>query len=553
MKLTPIGLSARALVLSFSLTFALAFSFTILLPQTLHADTSSHFLWSDTRGFVAAGANCRIRAEDQVPFFISRKPNFQLNAFSKLTRLGFFGGFYSGKLLDRSLITAKDAPDPADGALIRVVSVARNATRPSALHISEAGDKGYLAKESLQDIVNFVIEVTNFPSMLNSTQLQTPLKTQRSFWQATTENEKIITLNCGESTRPVQYVLFDVYILTRMEPIARVGVNIDETKILGSINVYTPDEANLLVRAKEPVQNPPDTPGSGRADTPVPPTKNGKGAVNIPIAEGELEFVICTENKTTAVLDRNLKTKIFSANQFETVIPSQSWDEKRKLTHVEVQFPTRNGMLNSGWIPRSLVQLRSECAPLEKIEPSDENIAVDDSLNTLDKSISRKDCCKFPTLKRSSAPYTGGILQFRAKRNNGRRRHAGCDLYRSKGEPTVAVASGTILRGMYYFYQGVFALEVKHPKFIARYGEVLAKFPKGVAKGKNVVAGQTIGYIGKVNSGCCTPMLHFEMFRGSSHGSLTRRHLPPYDRRSDVMDPTNHLRQWEKAQFGRSI
>lgn len=90
------------------------------------------------------------------------------------------------------------------------------------------------------------------------------------------------------------------------------------------------------------------------------------------------------------------------------------------------------------------------------------------------------------------------------------------------------------------------------PQFIARYGEILGSAPKGIAKGKNVVAGQTVGWIGKVNSGCCTPMLHFELYKGTSRGPLSRYRSPPFDRRPDVMDPTELLRKWEKTQFGKS-
>ncbi|HEY8270450.1 MAG TPA: M23 family metallopeptidase [Pseudobdellovibrionaceae bacterium] len=529
------------------MVMALASAFAIFIPQSLFASVPSHFLWSDSKGLMTVEATCQLRHEEQNPFFISQKPNSQLNDYSKLKGLGFFGGWVSGKLLDRSLITAKEAPNAADDSQIRVLSVAKNATRPDVLHISEAGDEGYLAKESLQDIGNFVIEIKDAPAFLN---LKSPFRIQKSFWQAATEDEKFLAFTCGDIAAPVRYFLFEVYDLAHLDPVAQVGVNLAETKIWDSINVYTPEEANQVV--KEEAEHTPPAP-QPPTEVPLPsPQPPSEGQEDTPILEGELEYVICTEDKTTGIFAQDLKTKIFSANQFETVIPSQSWDEKRKTTHVEVQFPAREEMPRSGWIPRDLVQLRAECIPLKKTAPSDEDAPVDDSLTTLDPRVSRKDCCKFPTTQRSSQPYTSGILQFRAKRNKGKRRHAGCDLYRSKGEAAVAVASGTVLRGLYYFYQGVFAIEVKHPKFIARYGEVLGKYGPGVAKGKNVVAGQELGYIGKVNSGCCAPMLHFEMYKGSAHGPLTRHRVPPYDRRSDVMNPTDFLKQWEKVQFGQS-
>ncbi len=550
MKIMSIGLSALIIA--------------ILLPQSLFAGPIAPYIWSDSKGFLIADTSCQTKQIDQVPFFVSQKPNSQLNASSKLSRLNFLSAILPTNLVDRSLITATNAPNPADGSLVRVISVPKNANYLNSMNISKAGDTGYLAKESLQEIDNFIIEVIDLTP--STSQFKAPFHVQKSFWQASVNNEKFVTLVCGNITKPVSYVLFDIYDSTSTDPIAQVGLNPYETKILSSIYVYTSDEANQVIStevpAEEPTQKPLPSSGTGKnvrlaplKPTPPPPnspSKNPKDTIDVPISEGDLEYVICSEEKTSMVFGKDLKTPIFTAKQFESIIPSQSWDEKQKTTHLNVQFPNRKITPNTGWVPRSLVQLRSECAPLKKDSSSDENAIVNDSLKTLDPKVSQKDCCKFPTKQRPFESYTDGTQQFRAKRNKGKRRHAGCDLYRKKGEAAVAVASGTIIRRLYYFYQGVFALEVKHPKFIARYGELLGNAAKGVSKGKNVVAGQDIGYIGKVNSGCCAPMLHFEMYKGTSHGALTRYRLPPYDRRPDVMNPTDFLRLWEKSQFGKS-
>jgi murein DD-endopeptidase MepM/ murein hydrolase activator NlpD len=124
--------------------------------------------------------------------------------------------------------------------------------------------------------------------------------------------------------------------------------------------------------------------------------------------------------------------------------------------------------------------------------------------------------------------------------------HAACDLYRYKDEAMLSVAPGVVTRGLYYFYQGTYALEVKHDGgFIVRYGEVTGKSPSGTSKGSRLKMGQTLGYIAKVNSNCCNPMLHFELYKGNVTGPLSQSGNR-YQRRSDLMNPTDYLLSWMK-------
>ena len=140
---------------------------------------------------------------------------------------------------------------------------------------------------------------------------------------------------------------------------------------------------------------------------------------------------------------------------------------------------------------------------------------------------------------------------FEASRSGGRR-HAACDLYRTTNEAAVSVAAGKVVRSQYYFYQGTYAIEVEHVGGkVARYGEITGKSASGTGINQYVKAGQTIGYIGKVNSGCCTPMLHFEIYSGTADGDLTRSGNK-FNRRSDLLDPSPYLRDWERAKFGTS-
>ena len=38
------------------------------------------------------------------------------------------------------------------------------------------------------------------------------------------------------------------------------------------------------------------------------------------------------------------------------------------------------------------------------------------------------------------------------------------------GTPVLAIDDGVVINGPYSFYSGTYALEIKHPQFIARYG-----------------------------------------------------------------------------------
>src|SRR6266436_5255955 len=94
----------------------------------------------------------------------------------------------------------------------------------------------------------------------------------------------------------------------------------------------------------------------------------------------------------------------------------------------------------------------------------------------------------FPTLPASD--WIHSPRAFASNRNNGRRAHAGCDLYFEKGTWIYPIADGTVTRGPYPFYCETFALEVDHGDFLARYGEIQAR--TAVKEGDSVHAGEQI-------------------------------------------------------------
>ncbi len=71
----------------------------------------------------------------------------------------------------------------------------------------------------------------------------------------------------------------------------------------------------------------------------------------------------------------------------------------------------------------------------------------------------------------------------------------------------------------------------------------------GIKKGANVVAGQVIGHVGKMD-GIDESMLHLELYSGKETGPLTNRNNQPYNRRGDLINPTDIL---EKSQLKEEV
>ena len=109
------------------------------------------------------------------------------------------------------------------------------------------------------------------------------------------------------------------------------------------------------------------------------------------------------------------------------------------------------------------------------------------------------------------------------------------------GAPVRAMADGVVLR-VYGFYAGTWAVEVDHGDFIARYGEV-GKDGILVSKADKVLRGQQIGEVGKL-IGLNVSMLHLEMYgttESPNKSDLTQRGNPPFQRRNDLIDPTDSI------------
>lgn len=147
----------------------------------------------------------------------------------------------------------------------------------------------------------------------------------------------------------------------------------------------------------------------------------------------------------------------------------------------------------------------------------------------------------FPVPKWDRGDYKTTMRSFGWRRPGGRK-HAGVDLYAPAGTAVCAIADGVVIEDprAREFYDGVYAIVIKHNNCVVRYGEVDKRIPAEIKIGASVKEGQVIGYIGKMNTIKST-MLHFEMYKGTESGPLTRRDLPPFQRRSDLIDPTSFV------------
>jgi murein DD-endopeptidase MepM/ murein hydrolase activator NlpD len=286
-------------------------------------------------------------------------------------------------------------------------------------------------------------------------------------------------------------------------------------------------------------------------------TTTGKNPEGAKVVDGGLEYVACFSSGNLSVRNETLDKVLFKISPNDSVKLFQGWGENKKkktvsgkeYDFVRAQFPDEEeGDPDEGWLPEDFIKLKSECASALK-EEAEEKLR-DDAEASRDVDINGlndPNCCEFPLSKYTNS-FMGGMAEFGHKRGKGRRLHAACDLYQTRNAPISSVAGGTIIRSLYKFYQGTWAVEVKHQGgFVVRYGEMTGKSVKGQKNNKKVTRGQLVGYMGKVNSNCCEPMLHFELYSGKKKGSLSGN--GKYKRRSDLINPTKDLLKWRKEKF----
>ena len=147
----------------------------------------------------------------------------------------------------------------------------------------------------------------------------------------------------------------------------------------------------------------------------------------------------------------------------------------------------------------------------------------------------------FPFVLAPTKSYKTGMRKFGHRRDGGKRKHAGCDLYAPAGTAIRAMDDGVVMRPVETFYLGTNQLQIRHKDFVARYGEI-SHLAAGIDNGVAVKRGQVIAYVGTLTfkSGNTMSMLHLELYSGQGTGPLTVRDNV-YRRRGDLIDPTEIL------------
>lgn len=574
-----------------------ALTFSMLLAQSAMAQKTfqDNILWSDLKGLQKA-ENCTPVLLQSIPFFISEGADVEGKAVTIQ-----LADNTTKRISARSFVQILDKPEIHHTKSVKVIGANQtNRNKNSAVRDEE----GAVAENQLQVVDDYVLEIqkseddkklkNNFFDLSNT------------LWQVAKSKENYLSLACEKGSQIKYFVLFNAFNKGSDQAVAQVGVSANDTAIFKNIKVFSADEigrtqVNLGAKAEAPgASKKPQVITKGaysaildsarkafnsvvvdKSNDVAPPTKisteTNSGVVvkvqipllvkptvsreDLKISEVNaetpkdtgtgtvLDYLVCTSDSGLSIREETTDEYLFTAQQFEAVQIVQTWEGNKDKSKIQVQFPNRNNQ--KGFAAAAYIKLKKDCVPYTEAQ----HTKTVDSTNISGGGINSPDCCVFPTIKRPTASYKEDQRRFRAGRGGSKkpRQHAACDLYRKHGEIAVAITSGKFVRPLYFFYQGTFAVEVVHTGgHVVRYGELTGKKAPNVSTNQSVNAGQVLGYIGTVNSGCCEPMLHFELYSGKAKGSLSDFSNRPFQRRSDLMNPTDYLSRWENKKFGAS-
>lgn len=511
--------------------------------------------WDNQEGFVEA-ENCDVTGVDEQRFRISR---YSGSGDSLTENLRNYDHVKQSHLVNYSLVKLIDGPQRNNYKRIEVVGVNQGIKIERNQWFSERLDQGYLYSQSLLAADGYVIELLESGA---SHRVGTVFETSRGKYLSLAKEDHYFQLDCPQFHNR-DYVVFKMFDENSKQAEALIGIYWDETGLFKSISTMSKQHAleSVLTELEEVSID-----DLLSQETPEPKNKDKRpGPVDVPekkeptprdneTTNGGVDNVVCTDYSPLNVRDDSLNRVLFTAAFAEKLTIFQSWTAPRKKTKVingvsydfiKVRFIEREANdQRVGWVAQDYVKPRNECPYLKdsgnKIPPRPTDIQI--------SGLNDPKCCRFPMVERTTHAYDSGMRRFGAGRFNGTRSHAACDLYRYKNEPVISVAPGTVLR-KYLFYQGTYAIEVAHTGgFIGRYSEITGKFPQGTWDGARVKMGQRVGYVGKVNSNCCHPMMHFELYSGSRRGPLTQNGNK-YGRRPDLLNPTPYLKKWERMSF----
>lgn len=534
----------------------------LLISNLAHANEPGIYFWDNQEHFVA-GENCTVIPEEQNPFRVAHNE-------AGVSLLGEEGNTLS-TLPHNSLVklTEQDGLKPENSLNIEVVGLNSESSVSESAR-TQRGDVGFISALNLRPMDDYTFVLTK--DAIDVEIGSGLLSTRATVWQLVSDTS-YYRLKCRNMSSTRHYLLFRILVAdNKHTPRAYVGVSLHETEILEHIATLNLDRSQYIFRNLmqnrpliEALRNSRVEVENEVQDTFNDPDADALGSMNETFSDPEKELLdtrlmICTQqrNGTVNIREENLTDIKFRANLGEVVTVFQDFEEEnsrtreiggRTYTFIRVSFIEREESdQTEGWVAQSFVKRGSDCLAYNRYHRG--NIVTEDNDPDRITSITDSDCCEFPLNNRPTHPYTSGMRRFEANRSGGRRKHAACDLYRFINEPAVAIASGTVISNLYYFYQGTYAVEIEHPGgYIARYGEITGRRATGIRPGLEVTKGQRVGFIGRVNSGCCRPMLHFELYAGTMEGDLTDSSESIFQRREDLLDPTNFLLRWQEMKF----
>jgi len=151
----------------------------------------------------------------------------------------------------------------------------------------------------------------------------------------------------------------------------------------------------------------------------------------------------------------------------------------------------------------------------------------------------------YPLKEKVSSYLKIAAAKFGSRRDAGKRRHAGCDLYCADGSEVYAMFDGVVWEYVPNFYAGTSAIGIIHGDKIVRYCEI--KMAPHIKPNVAVKEGEVIGWVKKCQ-GIKQAMLHLELYTNSKRrDSLTDRNEGAnlFKRRSDIFEPTAFLEAQE--------
>lgn len=506
------------------------------------------FYWDNNEGLIEAN-HCEVKPLDATLFRVSQYTGRKNSATENLRNSK---GVRQSHLINGSLLTLTSGNGKPSYSAVRVLGMPLVKRGPQHRWYTDRGDRGFLYEHSLRPIESYSFTPQNISSSLISEDFA------NSTWQVP-NGSSYLQINCPEHQAGREYLVFQVTDQTNNENKAFVGVHHQESSVFGaySVSLRTEDELYDGDRIADELINDFSVPMTSLRPKARPEnfsTSNKSLQVQTPteVAKQEsLKQIVCLSGSSLNIRDESLENVIFKAYNGDVVVVAQGFDNEVLTTQIgsetyeflKVSFPEKEGEDQKiGYAAKNFISAESDCPFINQ------NPIIRGPETTI-TGLDDPNCCEFPTVRKTTHPFTSGMRMFGARRGGGTRSHAAADLYRYIDEPILAVAPGTVVRDLYFFYQGTYALEVVHSGgFVARYGEITNKSPKGVGRGASLKMGERLGFMGVVNSGCCRPMLHFELFKGNKSGSLSQTN-PPYNRRSDLMNPTPYLLKWEREKF----